>query len=307
VRRSFVRTLIELAAADPRLLLLTGDLGYNALEPFMERFPDRFFNVGVAEQNMVGMATGLADAGFIPFCYSIVTFASLRPYEFIRNGPVLHRLPVRIVGIGGGFDYGPQGTTHHGLEDLAVMRVQPGMTVIAPADHEQLACALRSAWDFPGPMYIRLGKDDTLTIPGLEGRFELGRAQRLRDGADCALIATGPVAVEAVGAADDLAARGIRATVLVIASIQPAPVDDLASVLASVPVALTVEAHYVVGGLGSLVAEIAAERALGCRVLRCGVRQPPDGRSGSQAYMHRTHGLSREALVETALRALSAG
>jgi transketolase len=307
VRRSFVRTLVELAAADPRLLLLTGDLGYNALEPFMERFPDRFFNVGVAEQNMVGMATGLADAGFIPFCYSIVTFASLRPYEFIRNGPVLHRLPVRIVGIGGGFDYGPQGTTHHGLEDLAVMRVQPGMTVIAPADHEQLACALRSAWDFPGPMYIRLGKDDTLTIPGLEGRFELGRAQRLRDGADCALIATGPVAVEAVGAADDLAARGIRATVLVIASIQPAPVDDLAGVLASVPVALTGEAHYVVGGLGSLVAEIAAERALGCRVLRCGVRQPPDGRSGSQAYMHRTHGLSREALVETALRALSAG
>jgi len=307
VRRSFVRTLVELAAADPRLLLLTGDLGYNALEPFMERFPDRFFNVGVAAQNMVGMATGLADAGFIPFCYSIVTFASLRPYEFIRNGPVLHRLPVRIVGIGGGFDYGPQGTTHHGLEDLAVMRVQPGMTVIAPADHDQLACALRSAWDFPGPMYIRLGKDDTLTIPGLEGRFELGRAQRLRDGADCALIATGPVAVEAVGAADDLAARGIRATVLVIASIQPAPVDDLAGVLASVPVALTVEAHYVVGGLGSLVAEIAAERALGCRVLRCGVRQPPDGRSGSQAYMHRTHGLSREALVETALRALSAG
>jgi transketolase len=307
VRRSFVRTLVELAAADPRLLLLTGDLGYNALEPFMERFPDRFFNVGVAEQNMVGMATGLADAGFIPFCYSIVTFASLRPYEFIRNGPVLHRLPVRIVGIGGGFDYGPQGTTHHGLEDLAVMRVQPGMTVIAPADHEQLACALRSAWDFPGPMYIRLGKDDTLTIPGLEGRFELGRAQRLRDGADCALIATGPVAVEAVGAADLLAARGIRATVLVIASIQPAPVDELAGVLASVPVALTVEAHYVVGGLGSLVAEIAAERALGCRVLRCGVRQPPDGRSGSQAYMHRTHGLSREALVETALRALSAG
>ena len=119
MRRAFVRTLVELAAANPRLLLLTGDLGYNALEPFAERFPDRFFNAGVAEQNMVGMATGLAEAGFIPFCYSIVTFASLRPYEFIRNGPVLHRLPVRIVGMGGGFDYGPQGATHHGLEDLA--------------------------------------------------------------------------------------------------------------------------------------------------------------------------------------------
>ncbi|TMA94615.1 MAG: 1-deoxy-D-xylulose-5-phosphate synthase, partial [Deltaproteobacteria bacterium] len=226
---------------------------------------------------------------FIPFCYSIVTFASLRPYEFIRNGPVLHRLPVRIVGMGGGFDYGPQGTTHHGLEDLAVMRVQPGMTVVAPADHEQLVCALRSTWDFPGPIYYRLGKDDTLTIPGLEGRFELGRAQQLREGADCALVATGPVVVEAVGAAD------------------AAPVEDLAGVLARVPVALTVEAHYVVGGLGSLVAEIAAERGLGCRVLRCGVRRMPDGLSGSQAYLHRTHGLASEALVETVLRALGAG
>src|SRR5262249_23642055 len=133
VRRAFVRTLVELAGTDPRLLLLTRDLGYNALEPFLERLPDRFFHVRVAEHNMVGMPPALADAGFIPFCYSIVTFASLRPYEFIRNGPVLHRLPVRIVGIGGGFDYGPQGTTHHGLEDLAVMRVQPGMTVVAPA------------------------------------------------------------------------------------------------------------------------------------------------------------------------------
>src|SRR5262249_41105479 len=109
MRGAFVRTLTEIAAEDARILLLTGDLGYMALEPFSERFPDRFLNVGVAEQNMVGTATGLAEAGFIPFVYSIVTFATLRPYEFIRNGPVWHRLPVRIVGVGGGFEYGPQG------------------------------------------------------------------------------------------------------------------------------------------------------------------------------------------------------
>src|SRR5215467_9943834 len=133
MRRAFVSTLVRLAEADRRILLLTGDLGFT-------------------EQNMLGIATGLADAGFLPFVYSIATFATLRPYEFIRNGPVLHRLPVRIVGIGGGFDYGPQGATHHGLEDLAVTRVQPGMTVIAPADHEQLVAALEATWDVAGPV-----------------------------------------------------------------------------------------------------------------------------------------------------------
>src|SRR5947208_6407398 len=128
MRAAFAQTVCSLAANDPRVLLLTGDLGYMALEPFAQRFPDRFFNVGVAEQNMVGLATGLAEAGMVPFCYSIVTFASLRPYEFIRNGPVLHQLPVRIVGVGGGFEYGTAGPTHHGLEDIGVMRLQPGLT-----------------------------------------------------------------------------------------------------------------------------------------------------------------------------------
>src|SRR5579864_4783610 len=113
MRQRFIRTLIDLAAADSRVVLLTGDLGYTVVEPFNERFPDRFFNLGVAEQNMVGVATGLAEAGYIPFVYSIATFASLRPFEFIRNGPVAHRLPVRIVGIGMGFEYGHDGPTHH--------------------------------------------------------------------------------------------------------------------------------------------------------------------------------------------------
>src|SRR6266566_4068220 len=126
MRGTFAKTLAELADEDPRILLLTADLGYMALEPFSERFPDRFLNVGVAEQNMVGLATGLAEAGFLPFVYSIVTFATLRPYEFIRNGPVMQQLPVRIVGVGGGLEYGNNGLSHYGLEDVALMRVQPG-------------------------------------------------------------------------------------------------------------------------------------------------------------------------------------
>ena len=127
MRRAFVDALVRLADDDPRVVLLTGDLGFFAIEPFIERFPDRFFNAGVAEQNMVGMATGLAEAGFVPFVYSIATFAALRPYEFIRNGPVLHRLPVRIVGIGAGVDYGHNGITHYAVEDVAVLRPLPGL------------------------------------------------------------------------------------------------------------------------------------------------------------------------------------
>jgi len=306
MRKAFTRTLVELAEADPRIMLLTGDLGYLALEPFSDRFPDRFLNAGVAEQNMVGVATGLAEAGFIPFVYSIVTFASLRPYEFIRNGPVLHQLPVRVVGVGGGFEYGPQGTTHHGLEDLAVMRVQPGMTVIATADHRQHASALRATWDLPGPVYYRIGKDDTTEVPGLDGRFRLGRAELVRAGRDVCLVATGSVAAEAAAAAEMLGERGVDAGFVVVACLQPPPTDDIAAALGNVPAALTVEAHYAAGGLGSLVAEVVAERGIRCRLRRCAVLTTPDGVSGSQRFMHQAHGLTREALVETALEVLGA-
>src|SRR5262249_36480657 len=258
MRGAFVRTLVELAAEGRRIALLTGDLGYMALEPFMERYPDRFVNIGVAEQNMVGIATGLAEAGFVPFVYSIVTFATLRPYEFIRNGPVWHRLPVRIVGVGGGFEYGAQGLSHHGLEDVGVMRVQPGMTVVAPADHQQMASALRATWNVEGPVYYRIGKDDKTVVPGLEGRFRPGRAEVLGDGHDVALVVMGSVASEAAAAAKTLAERGVRARVVVVASVQPAPVDDLRAALADVPLAVSVEAHYVNGGVGSLAAEVIA-------------------------------------------------
>jgi len=304
MRAAFVRTLVELAAADRRIVLLTGDLGFMALEPFMERFPDRFVNVGVAEQNMVGIATGLAEAGWMPFVYSIVTFATLRPYEFIRNGPVMHGLPVRIVGVGGGFEYGMQGVTHHGLEDIGVTRLQPGLAVVAPADHLQMASALRATWDLPGPVYYRIGKDDRTTIRGLDGRFALGRAERIGDGKDVALVAVGAAASEVVAAADALAARGIAARVLVVASVAPAPLADLVDALADVPLVLSVEAHYVDGGLGSLVAEVIAEHGLRCRLVRCGVRAAPDGVCGSQAFLHERHGISAPALVASVATAL---
>ncbi|HMI90659.1 MAG TPA: hypothetical protein VK509_04815, partial [Polyangiales bacterium] len=178
MRSAFARGLLDLAAADERVVLLTGDLGFAVLEPFAERFPDRFWNAGVAEQNMVGMATGLAEAGYTPYVYSIATFASMRGYEFIRNGPALHDLPVRVVGVGGGFDYGHNGVTHFALEDYAVMRVQPRITTVVPADALQARAALRATTAVPGPIYFRVSKRGD-ALPGLDGRFELGRLETL--------------------------------------------------------------------------------------------------------------------------------
>lgn len=304
MRGAFIRSLVEVAERDRRVVLLTGDLGFMVVEPFADRFPDRFFNVGVAEQNMTGIATGLAEAGFVPYTYSIATFAVLRPYEFIRNGPVLHGLPVRIVGVGGGFDYGHAGPTHHAVEDLAVTRALAGMTVVAPADHEQAEAAVRATADLPGPVYLRLGKDDRSVVRGLHGRFRLGRVEVVRTGADLALVASGAIATEAARAAEALAAKGIEASVVVVSSLSPAPLDDLAAVLAPFDVAMTVESHSVVGGLGSLVCELVAQRGMGCRVVTCGVRSAPDGLSGSERWLNDRHGISADQLVRTAVREL---
>lgn len=304
MRKTFISTLTDLARHDPRVVLLTGDLGFMVIEPFVEEHPDRFFNVGVAEQNMIGVATGLAEAGFLPFAYSIATFATLRPLEFIRNGPVLHQLPVRIVGIGGGFEYGHAGPTHHALEDIAVTRSQPGLTVIAPTDHEQAAAALRSTWDLPGPIYYRLGKDDNTTLPGLDGRFSLGRVELVRRGGEVAIVATGAIAAEAVKAADLLAEKGLNPTVAAVGAVAPAPVDDLADLASSHHLMVTVEAHSVTGGLGSLVAEVIAERGLPCRLVRCGVRGPSSS-LGSESFLNRQHGLSAESIATTSQQALS--
>ena len=302
MRKAFISTLIELAEDNPQILLLTGDVGYTVLEPFLERFSNRFFNLGVAEQNMVGVATGLAEAGFIPYLYSIAPFASLRPYEFIRNGPLLHKLPVRIVGIGGGFEYGINGLTHFGLEDIGVMRIQPRMTVVIPADCEQTRNALKATWDLPGPVYYRIGKDDKIIIPGLDGRFNLEHVQQISEGDNLLFITMGSIASEVVEATEVLATQNISCSVVVVSAFNPAPIVDLVKILSKFRIALTVEAHYTVGGLGSLVSEIVAERGIKCRIVRVGMKYMPDGFSGSQNYLYRRYGLSSKMLAKTALR-----
>ena len=213
-----------------------------------------------------------------------------------------HGLPVRVVGVGGGFEYGSAGRTHHGVEDVGVMRLQPGLTVVAPADHEQTVTALEATWDLEGPVYYRVGKDDRTTVPGLEGRFTLGEPELVRNGRDALLVTMGAIASDCVEAASTLAERGIDASVLVVSTLSPASTDALADRLRAHERIVSVEAHARVGGLGSLVAETIAERGLGCRLERLGADAEDDGRSGSQAFYHARHGLSRDDIARAVER-----
>jgi transketolase len=302
MRITFVETLTELAAGDRRIVLLTGDLGFMALDTFIDRHPDRFFNVGVAEQNMVGLATGLAEAGFIPFIYSIVPFAVLRPFEFIRSGPVQHNLPVRIVGVGAGLEYGTNGLSHYGLDDFAATRVHHNLTVLAPADFRQTRSILLASWDRAGPIYYRLGKDQETEVSGLDGRFTWNQPTLARDGRDLLLATTSSIAAETAVVADRLNELGISAALVVVAQINPPPTAALAALMSRFPLIVTVENHFPSGGLGSMIAEIAADHAFACRVLRVGAHGEIAGRSGSVAFMHRHLGISGEQITE-AIRA----
>jgi transketolase len=305
LRKAFIDAMSSLAAADERVMLLTGDLGYMVMEPFRQRFPDRFINVGVAEQNMIGLATGLAEAGFRPYTYSIATFASLRPFEFIRNGPVLHHLPVRMVGMGMGFEYGHGGPSHYALEDVAALRTFPGLTVVIPADSPQTTTALHQTSDLDGPVYYSLGKDDRSLVPGLEGRFDLARVQTVTTGPDIAIVTMGSIAQEAVAAARDLAGQGIEATVIVVSNFNPDPEEHLREILSRFQHVISVEAQTISGGLGAFVGMLIARHGLNCRLHPLAVCESPDGTTGSPADRWRKYSLDRSSIVRTAVTALA--
>lgn len=290
MRNAFVATLLELAAADPRIVLVTGDLGYNVLEGFVARFPRQFLNAGVAEQNMTGVAAGLALSGHVVFTYSIANFPTLRCLEQIRNDVCIHRANVTVVAVGGGLAYGVLGATHHGTEDLAVMSALPGMTVFAPGDPVEAALATRAAAALPGPCYLRLGKAGEPVVHASAPAFRVGEAIRVRPGDDATLLTTGATLALAVAAAERLAERGIAAGVLSLPTLQPLDRRAILEAAARTGRLVTVEEHGV-GGLGSAVAEVLA--SVGHPVPLRMVRLPRAviETVGSQAHLRATHGL----------------
>jgi transketolase len=299
VRNSFINKLIDIAEKDKRVVLMTGDLGFSVLEPFAEKFPERFFNVGVSEQNMLAMATSIAEAGFIPFVYSIATFSVLRPFEFIRNGAILHQVPVRIVAVGAGYEYGNLGTTHHLIEDIALMRSQHGIESVIPVDAAQAVNALEQTYALNKPLYFRLGKDEKITVPSLQGKFDLNNYTALYGGKDVLIISLGPVANEADKAVAILENQGVKASLLIIDHLDSNSNTKLLNHIKNFEKIITVEDHSINGGIGSLVSEVIAENGVKCKFKRLGCNRKEDGYFGGREFMYKKFGFDFEGIVKT--------
>jgi len=307
MRTAFLNELYELAKQDSRIVFMTGDLGFSVVEQFMTELPLQFVNAGVAEQNMTGMAAGMAMSGKIVFTYSIANFPTLRCLEHIRNDVCYHKANVKVVAVGGGCAYGAMGASHHAIEDLAVMRAMPGIAVIAPGDPVEARHATRAVVAHEGPCYLRLGKAGEPLVHKGDLDFQLGRAIRLRDGRDITLISTGGFLQTSAIVAESLAQRGIEARVLSMHTLKPL---DEAAVLAAARetgAIVTLEEHSIVGGLGGAVAELLAESA-GVQVPFKRIGMPPafSPHIGSQEYMLAQHGLDAVSIERTLLEMLRA-
>lgn len=298
MRNACIETLLDIAKQDERVVFITGDLGFGVVTPFMEQLPLQFVNAGVAEQNMTGLATGMALSGKIVFTYSIGNFPTMRCLEHIRNDVCYHNANVKIVSVGGGFAYGSMGPTHHAIEDLAVMRALPGMTVVAPGDPVETRAATRAVKDYAGPCYLRLGKAGEPTVHQGPIDFRIGRAIVLREGWDATLISTGGILLPALRAAERLAKDGIAIRVLSMHTLKPLDVEAVLRAARETGVIVTIEEHSIIGGLGSAVAEVLAEAAVETvKFKRLGA--PPDfsPHIGSQDYMRARHGLTEESIA----------
>ncbi len=300
MRNAFLDTLFELAQRDERIVFVTGDLGFRVVEKFMEQRPQQFLNAGVAEQNLTGVAAGMALSGKIVFTYSIGNFPTMRCLEQIRNDVCYHEANVKIVTVGGGFAYGPMGVTHHAIEDLAVMRAIPGIQVVAPGDPVETRAATRAITAHHGPCYLRLGKAGEPTVHPGNIDFQLGRAIRLREGLDLTLISTGGMLQTAAKAAERLATQGIQTRVLSMHTLKPLDEDAVLAGARETGCVATLEEHSINGGLGSAVAEVLAETD-GVKVPFKRIGMPPifSPHIGSQEYMLQKHGLNDEAVAAT--------
>jgi transketolase len=298
VRDAFIERLTRLAAADPRVFLITGDLGFGVLTKLAAARPHQFLNAGVAESNMTGLATGLALEGRIVFTYSIGNFPTLRCLEQVRNDAAYHEANVKVVAIGGGFSYGPLGMSHHATEDLAILRSIPGITVVSPGCLWEVEEATDALVRTPGTCYLRLDKSSAGRTNRPGERFELGKIRTLREGRDVTLLATGGILGVALRAAEQLAVDGIEARVLSAHTIRPFDAETVFRACRETAGIITVEEHVVEGGLGGLVAETCLEAGTTPRAFyRIGLRAGFSSVVGSQDYLRTRYGLDESAIV----------
>jgi transketolase len=290
--------LVALARKDSRIVALSADLAHSTkLLRFKQCFPERFFNVGIAEQNLVAVAAGLASMGLIPVACTYATFASLRAAEFVRTDLAYNRRNVKLIGTLAGVAFGQGGPTHHAVEDIALMRAIPGMTVLSPSNGFEMAACLRAALTLDGPVYLRTGRGVELPLEERkEPPFTLGVPRVVRPGTDVAVLACGQLVGEALRAAERLTRGKLDVRVVNVSTLKPLSAEAVLSVLDNVRWVVTVEDHSIVGGLGSAVAEVLAESGSACRLKRLGHPDRWLGMGVPEDLMH-AGGFDEDAIV----------
>jgi transketolase len=298
-RKAFAETLVALAAADPRVVVVANDsVGSSNLKDFKKRFPERLVNVGIAEQDMVGISAGLANGGMMPFVCGASCFLTGRALEQIKADLAYSRHNVKLCGMSSGVAYGELGPTHHSIEDMAWTRAIANMTVIVPADPVETAAALRAAAAYHGPVFLRLSRMPVPVLHPEDYEFEIGRAVRLRDGANITLIANGTMVCRAMEAASLLEADGVQAAVVNMSSVRPLDRRAIIEAAAAGPI-VTIEEHTLVGGLGSAVAEVVVTtHPVRMRMLGIPGEFAP---TGSPAFLFEHFGLTPGHIRQAAL------
>ncbi len=300
MRSVFNEELLKIAGADDRIYLILADIGYGEIEPFAKAFPDRYFNCGVAEQNMTGVACGVALEGKIAITYSIANFPTLRCLEQIRNDVCYHNTNVKIVIIGAGLAYGSLGVSHHSTEDIAIMRSLPDMVVCAPADLQEARAAVHAMIEHQGPFYYRCGYKKEPDLHAGKINFQLGKAIQVCDGSDVTLIGTGTITFRAKQAAELLSERGIKARVLSMHTVKPIDEQAILAAARQTKALVTVEEHNLYGGLGGAVAEVIAEAGIGIPFKRIALPDTYVHMVGTHEWLLDKFGFSPEAIAKTA-------
>ena len=303
MRNAFAAVITDLAATDERIVLLSGDIGNRLFDRYRERFPSRFYNCGVAEQNMTGMAAGLALSGLRPFTYTITPFATTRVIEQIRVDICYHNAPVVIVGTGSGLSYASLGPTHHSCEDVGILRTFPNLTVLCPADAMEVGPAMTAALALPGPVYIRLGKKGEPTIHAKPPQIEIGRGLVMREGTDVCLLGMGTMTATALEATKLLQGHGISAGVVSMHTVKPLDEALLRESFERFRLVAVIEEHSVIGGLGIAVAEWLAAHGPKRGVLEAiGTPDAFISAAGSQRWMREQCGLTPQAVADRIAR-----
>ena len=299
MRKAFCDSLLETAEKDESVILITNDLGFSVLEPFEQKFAKRFLNVGVAEQNMIGVAAGLALSAKKVFVYSIVPFVTMRCFEQIRNDICSANLPVVLVGVGGGLSYGTAGLTHHSLNDIAIMRSLPNMEVFCPGDPAETRAVMAYLAISQNPAYLRIGKGNDPMVYEKTPDFTPGKAILLQDGSDISIFATGNILWNAREAAKILGQTGLSVRLLSMPSVKPIDEEAIHKASRETKAIFSVEEHSIIGGLGGAVAETVAEyKHAKPFFARIGFPDSFCKEVGSQEYLRQAYGLSAQAIAE---------